>query len=234
MPNPVQQQEDFYTLPYHWFPEQRLKKFEREEKQRLVFNLLTTHCLQPVTRYLDVGCGDGRWTADIHRFLGQPIQTTGVDFSERAIRFARLITPEIDFQLHQGEALPFAESSFDLVTAIEVLEHVEDRSERLFLHELRRVLTKNGLLILTTPSWNLQLARHHFRHYSVERLTELIEENGFAVLAVRGQSIPCYGYKRKLRKRMNLFPWLWKLWKFSYRESSPDKSLNLIIAARPV
>lgn len=230
--DPISAQERLYRLPYHWFPEERLKKFERQEKERLVYGLIDRHAPDPVDAYLDVGCGDGRWTFDIRQQLPAEIRVVGVDFSERAIGFARLIAPEIDFQVQRGEALPFTDRSFDLVSAIEVIEHVEDGAEEAFLAELRRVLRPRGLLILTTPSWNLQLTRHHFRHYSVERLTELVEEAGFELLEMRGQSTPCYGRRRWLRKRMNLFPVIWRLWRGTYRETEPAASLNLILAAR--
>ena len=118
--------EEKYSLPYHWFPQKRIRRFDWEEKQRLVFSLLETHLQSPVERYLDVGCGDGRWTADVHRQLGTRQETTGVDISERALAFARLISPELTFEHSPAEALPFDDDSFDLVTAIEVLEHLPD------------------------------------------------------------------------------------------------------------
>lgn len=234
MTSPVANQEALYKFPYHWFPEERLKKFERAEKQRLIFGLIDQHLNEPPHRYLDVGCGDGRWTSDIHYKLNRVPKTIGIDFSAQAIGFAELISPEIDFQIHTGKGIPFPSNYFDLVTAIEVIEHVEDGAEEEFLWELCRVLKKNGLLILTTPSWNLKLTHHHFRHYSIERLTDLLTTQGFAVLDIKGQSVPCYGIRRKIRKRMNLFPFIWKFWRYSFRETNPDKSLNLIVAARPI
>lgn len=230
--DPIGEQEGLYRLPYHWFPEERLKRFEREEKQRILYELLAEHALRPVRRYLDVGCGDGRWTVDLKSRLDPEAEVVGVDFSARAIGFARLIEPSIDFQVQRGETLPFADRSFDLITAIEVIEHVEDGAEEPFLAELHRLLAPRGLLLLTTPSWHLKLARHHFRHYSVERLGELLTAAGLSILAWRGQSLPCYGRRRWLRKRMSLFPVIWKLWRFTYRETRPEKSLNLMVAAR--
>ena len=231
-PDPIRAQEMLYRLPYHWFPEERLKKFERQEKQRIIFDLLARFAPETLDGYLDVGCGDGRWTFDVRQRLPASCRAVGVDFSERAIGFARLIAPEIEFQVQRGESLPFEDSTFDFLTSIEVIEHVEDGSEETFLSELYRVLRPDGLMILTTPSWNLKLTQHHFRHYSVERLADLVEEAGFEMLQMRGQSIPCYGRPRWVRKRMNLFPVIWKLWRATYREVAPEKSLNLILAAR--
>jgi SAM-dependent methyltransferase len=228
-----QAQEYLYRLPYHWFPEERLKRFEREVKQRIIFSLIEEYCDNLISNYLDVGCGDGRWTSDIHEVINNnSLHSIGVDFSSQAIGFAKLISPHIEFQIQRGEDLPYGDKRFDLVTAIEVIEHVEDGKEEVFLHELKRVLQEDGLLILTTPSWKLRLTHHHYRHYSIERLIELIDSAGLSVICIRGQSIPCYGFRRKLRKRMNLFPVIWKFWRFSFRETSPEKSLNLIVAAK--
>jgi ubiquinone/menaquinone biosynthesis C-methylase UbiE len=136
--------------------------------------------------------------------------------------------------VHKGEELPYPSQSFDLVTAIEVIEHVEDGAEEAFLAECHRVLRPTGLFILTTPSWNLPLTAHHFRHYSIERLSSLLEASQFNILDIRGQSIPWKGKKRKLRKIMSRTPKVWHLWKFTYRETRPEKALNLMVAARPI
>ncbi|MEM6457497.1 MAG: methyltransferase domain-containing protein, partial [Acidobacteriota bacterium] len=227
-----------YRLPYHWFPEERLKRFEREEKQRILARLLDdarADAPTAVARHLDVGCGDGRWTHDLHAHLQRrapDVRTEGVDFSARAIGFARLICPHLTFHVHTGTSLPFDDGAFDLVSAIEVIEHVPDDQERAFLRELRRVCAAGGLLLLTTPSWNLPLTHHHERHYDVDRLVDLIAEAGFRVIGVRGQSRAVRGRGRWLRKRMNWMPKVWKLWRFSYRERPPARSLNLMVVAR--
>jgi ubiquinone/menaquinone biosynthesis C-methylase UbiE len=164
--DPVVEQEAMYRLPYHWFPEERLQKFEREEKQRLIYSLINSFKSRLISSYLDVGCGDGRWTTDIHHYLNDCLKentkTVGIDISERAIRFAKLITPYIDFTVGRAENIPYPSERFDLVTAIEVIEHIEDSAEEQAIHEMRRVLRKDGLLILTAPTWNLKLTSHHF------------------------------------------------------------------------
>jgi ubiquinone/menaquinone biosynthesis C-methylase UbiE len=226
-------QEDFYKIPYHWCPQEPLKEFERLEKQRIVFELLSSYAPQDFINYLDVGCGDGRWTTDIHNFFEENIESTGIDFSERAIGFAKLITPEIKFLVHNAEQLPFSPGSFELVTSFEVIEHVMDGLEEHYLAEIRKIIKSNGLFILTTPSWNLRLSHHHFRHYSIERITNLLEGSGFDILKIRGQSLPCYGFKRKVRRIMGRTPKVWRLWRFSYREVAHQKALNLIVASRP-
>ena len=223
-----------YRLPYHWFPEKGLSKFDREEKQRIIFSLVNSYLKSSCHRYLDIGCGDGRWTSDIHKFLGGKIESWGIDISERAIGFAKLISPEINFKVKRGESTNFDSSIFDLVTMIEVLEHIEERAEKQILKESHRLLKKGGLLIITTPSDNLRLTLHHFRHYSLYRIEELLHENKFKIVEVKGHGRPIYGIKKEIRKFMKQFPLIWKFWKFSYRETVIEKASHLIVAAKPI
>jgi SAM-dependent methyltransferase len=235
--NPVAVQEAAYRLPYHWFPERRLERFEREEKRRIIYGLVDSYRRGPIRRCLAVGCGDGRWATDIHdHLLGvsqRDPETVGIDVSERAIGFARLITPYIGYSLQNAQAIACPCGCFDLVTAIEVIEHIEDEAEASVVREMRRVLRKDGLLVVTVPSQRLRMTEHHFRHYSVEQLKGLLEGNGFDVLDIRGQSLPCYGFWRRVRRRMARTPKVWRLWKHTYRETEPDKALNIMAVARP-
>jgi len=230
--SPVEVQEAAYRLPYHWFPESRLALHERLEKQRIVFEMISQHALKAVEDYLDAGCGDGRWSVDIFNFLGRSPRTHGIDISDRAIGFARLIEPKISFEVGHAERLPYDDDSFDLVSAIEIIEHVVDHAESLVVSELARVLRPGGTLVMTTPTWNLRVPPHHFRHYSINRIRDLLAENGLVTIALRGQAISCNGWRRRLRHYSNRFPVIWRFWRFTYNECSPERALDLLIAAR--
>jgi len=73
---------------------------------------------------------------------------TGCDVAQEALRRARARAPTVEFVL-TGEELPFADESFDVVWAGEVLEHVQDGLG--LLAEVRRVLRPGGRLLLSTP-----------------------------------------------------------------------------------
>ncbi len=100
-------------------------------------------------RVLDAGCGAGYGAAELARHASQ---VTGVDNSNDAIVFAaeRYPLPNLAFQQADCTALPFADGAFDLVTAFEVIEHLENW--RGFLAETRRVLAADGQLIVSTPN----------------------------------------------------------------------------------
>jgi len=100
-------------------------------------------------RVLDAGCGAGYGSAE----LAEMAETvTGVDLASEAIAYARdhYALPNLAFEQASCSALPFADGSFDLVAAFEVIEHLEDW--RGFLAEARRVLGVNGQLVVSTPN----------------------------------------------------------------------------------
>ena len=97
---------------------------------------------------LDVGCGAGLLTEPLAR-LGASV--TGIDASPEVIAVAREHTAsmalDIDYRIGDVQELP---GQFDLVTAMEVIEHVADPSA--FLKALAKRLAPDGLLILSTPN----------------------------------------------------------------------------------
>jgi SAM-dependent methyltransferase len=97
---------------------------------------------------LDAGCGTGYGAAELSRAS----QVVGVDASTEAVAHARLnfSGAGVHFFPAVCEALPFADGSFDLVVAFEVIEHLERWQD--FLAEARRVLRPGGLLLVSTPN----------------------------------------------------------------------------------
>ncbi|HMD57772.1 MAG TPA: class I SAM-dependent methyltransferase [Solirubrobacteraceae bacterium] len=149
-------------------------------------------------RVLDVGCGDGRFAAEL---LRHGADVVAVDVAEEALRRAHAREGELDLRLIEGEgrwALP--DAAFDAVWAGEVIEHVADTAA--WLSEVRRVLRPGGRLLLSTPAHGLLVrlrlalsARafeahfnplgEHLRFYTRASLRRLIEEFGFDQVNVR-------------------------------------------------
>jgi SAM-dependent methyltransferase len=100
-------------------------------------------------RVLDAGCGAGYGSAELAYVAAQ---VTGVDVAADAVEYARAnyAAENLRFEQASVTGLPFADSSFDLVVAFEVIEHLEDW--RGLLNEARRVLAPSGQLIVSTPN----------------------------------------------------------------------------------
>jgi SAM-dependent methyltransferase len=97
---------------------------------------------------LDAGCGSGYGAAA----FGESACVIGTDVSADAIQYARekFAGPVVRFLQAACENLPFGGASFDLVTAFEVIEHIERWQD--LLAEARRVLKTSGVLLVSTPN----------------------------------------------------------------------------------
>jgi len=100
-------------------------------------------------RLLDIGCGIGILAEPLAR-LGCAV--TGVDPSLASLELARTRAKQsgldIDYRQGRGEALPFNDAAFEVVTCCDVLEHVDDLPA--VLSDVARVLTPGGLFLFST------------------------------------------------------------------------------------
>ena len=142
------------------------------------------HSLGPVEHALDVGCGDGRLTAEL-----DARELTAADVSRAALERARRRLPDSAriVELEPDAPLPFDDGAFELVLCAETVEHARD--VQLLLSELRRVLRPGGTLALTTPA-NRPLLRPpdplspHLRFFTRRSLRRLLDELGFDVVSL--------------------------------------------------
>ena len=130
-------------------------------------------------RILDVGCGTG---ANLE-MLGQFGEAHGVDVSTDALAFCRARGLE---RVRHGaaEKLPYEDGSFELVTGLDVVEHLDD--DVAGLSEMRRVLRPGGRVLLFVPAfmflWGVQDdVSHHRRRYTIPTLRRAVREAGFEV-----------------------------------------------------
>jgi SAM-dependent methyltransferase len=227
----IEFQEEEYRLPVHWL----LKKagaIHYERKSRMMAEMIRAAAVRP-GRALDVGCGDGKGTADLQKLLKDRVDFTGVDFSARAIAFARLMAPELEFRVENGSRLSFGDKSFILVVAREVIEHIPPAEVDAFLQEIRRVLQDGGLLLLTTPSVKRRIPEKHFQHFSPQSLQEVLGRNGFAVISMRG-----FGWWPSLKwesiyRRLISLPGCWRVHVWLGCNQEPlARADDLIVLAR--
>jgi SAM-dependent methyltransferase len=97
-------------------------------------------------RILDVGCSNGRF---IEVALRHGIDAWGLELSENAIAAA---APTVQARIYHGDANKIENlgtENFDIITAFDLIEHLFDPFS--FLNNLCRVITKNGLIVITTP-----------------------------------------------------------------------------------
>lgn len=133
-------------------------------------------------RALDVGCGTGGFLAELAR-LGPAV---GMDQAPEALAYCRQRgLPEL-IQHDVGKCpWPIADGRFAVVTALDVVEHVDDDAR--LAAEMRRVLRPGGLAVVSVPSfqwlwsyWDEQLG--HRRRYTKPQLVRLMRRAGFQVV----------------------------------------------------
>ena len=137
-------------------------------------------------RWLDVGSGDGWLATRLH---------------DRLFPRARLECWDAYYSDEYLEKQSWADGStviatrapsdgpFDLVTAFDVLEHVDD--DRAMLRQIHRVLKEDGNLAVSVPAWPMLYGRHdrgllHHRRYRPARMQRLLCEAGFPILSDGG------------------------------------------------
>jgi SAM-dependent methyltransferase len=163
---------------------------------------------------LDVGCGEGVVTERLAQRLA-PATVLGVDADEGRLRqeWESRRAPNLSFATGSAYDLPFEDGSFDLVCAVEVLEHLERPRDA--LAEMSRVASRALLLsVPNEPGWrisHLLAGRNvrdlgntpgHINHWSRRAFADLVADYGriervegvfpwtLAVAALQGRGVP--------------------------------------------
>jgi SAM-dependent methyltransferase len=148
----------------------------REKRNILARNL---RYAGPPGRALDIGsAGGGNSRVLVHHGW----RTVVADLSSEAVDIAR--ARSLDAVQADACDLPWADGTFDLVTAFELLEHVED--DRRAAAEIRRVLRPRGTALITVPAdmrlWSEHdVAVSHFRRYHRDELVRVVEGAGLVI-----------------------------------------------------
>lgn len=107
--------------------------------------LLADNTRSSWTHYLDIGAGHGNLIQKVKTRI--PMHTYVCDYTDELMR---LPGQKVDIANLNNEPLPYADQSFNVVTATEVIEHLEDF--RRVVREIYRVLKPGGVCILSTPN----------------------------------------------------------------------------------
>jgi SAM-dependent methyltransferase len=148
----------------------------------MVRNLLALRAADTsLGKVLDVGCGTG---ALLDQLQSRSTELWGLDASQEALKFCALRGHK---NLLRADAtrIPFRENYFDVITAIGLIEHLND--DLVFLHEIKRILKPNGILVLLTSSfpylWSMHdTANEHKRRYYLRPLNREINKLGFETI----------------------------------------------------
>jgi len=162
------------------------------------FKVVRDHMPADYQRHLDVGCGPGTFIGT----LPDDRNSTGTDVADPQIQYAlrEYKTESHDFQCIPPGDLPFEDNTFDVVTIVEIIEHLEVPVIEALLQEVLRVLVPGGRVILTTPNYgslwpflekvvnaraDVTYEDQHITFFKRARLRAFLERAGFADSAAR-------------------------------------------------
>jgi ubiquinone/menaquinone biosynthesis C-methylase UbiE len=97
------------------------------------------------SQVLDVGCGTGRW---LRRYVQRDARPMGLDATRDMLRRAADKGTACPMVNSPAQSLPFCDGSFDLVSAITVIQHIPPADQRDAIKEMTRVLRPGGHLLL--------------------------------------------------------------------------------------
>lgn len=161
-----------------------------------------------IGKILDIGCGNGMY---LYNLKNQGWDVYGIDPSNHAVNFA---TNELGLEkVTQGflEEIKYPDEFFDVITLNHVIEHLPDPN--LTLKEIKRLLKRNGLFVITTPNFDcvsekifkqywfpLETPRHLYL-YTENTLRKLLEINGLQIIKTK-YDISTYHLSKSLSYRL--------------------------------
>jgi ubiquinone/menaquinone biosynthesis C-methylase UbiE len=184
------------------------------------------HLIEPYEgqTILDIGCGSGKYAA----LMSHTACPVAIDFSPMAMQSALETMqtqgkPEKALLLQaRGEVLPFKDGTFDKVTALDFVEHINQQEYETLLSEIQRVLKPGGTLCIYTPNktyfieffYKLIFGRPYYpQHFGLKTASELtspLKKLGYQVLSISFQPNYVPGLRQAEQIWMHL-PWVGQL-----------------------
>jgi len=146
-------------------------------RRKLIYQLISEfNKKKEDLKILDIGCNSGFL---VNKLQEKNYEAYGCDTDEMAVGYGKGRGIK-NLKVSSFPALDYPDNSFDVITCLDVLEHVEDDNQA--LKEINRIIKKDSVIIMTVPAfqflWGLQdEASHHFRRYSKKELTNKIKNN---------------------------------------------------------
>lgn len=151
-------------------------------RRNLIFDLIRKYKITNKSKIFDFGCGSGYTVGYLQR-MGY--DASGADVSAEAIEFG-LSKGIRNLSVAQGGEIKPLEGGFDLILALDVIEHIKDDLGA--IRAIEMALKPGGMAIMTVPAyqwlWGVQdEVAHHFRRYTMSGLADTVKRSsGFKVV----------------------------------------------------
>jgi len=187
-------------------------------KREIVRNWIQRfHPLKRTDLLADCGAGTGVFAAEMCAIC----HVIAVDDFEESLKLLHERLGEACVRKGSCTTLPLADASVDVLTALDVIEHVED--DLAAVREFSRVLRPGGIAVITVPALRMlwsdwDAALHHYRRYTKSSLLETIPGE-FEILHVNYINVAALPAVYLVRKFRGLKHWL----RFKTASRSEDK-----------
>jgi len=196
-------QEQEYEIPYHYLIRwNSLLSFPDKLHSAPIYLFYLEDIIDKLgplnreMRVLDAGCGDGRLIYEL-RTSGCEATLVGIDYSERAVQFARVFNPDVDFSVDDlTKPKDMHVEPFDVVVSVETLEHIEPAQLQSVVDYLAGCVKPGGRLVVTVPHKNRPMDPKHYQHFSADSLKHALLKSF--------ESIEIYGFYRRTHKEIIL------------------------------
>lgn len=180
---------NFYQQSYELMPSSFKAETQIYQKNVLsisdwrLLHLQSLNKLAKKGKILDIGCGKGNFLLQFKKFFPY-WNLYGIESSKSSFLSAKENLSS-DTVLYQGIYKKYIfHEKFDLIVALNVLEHVEN--PRQFLQDIRDDLTDDGIVCFDVPNFKVNpsdvYVYDHLTHFTVETLKNLLEHTGYQIL----------------------------------------------------
>jgi ubiquinone/menaquinone biosynthesis C-methylase UbiE len=122
--------------------------FTEETKLRIIKNCVERAKFKAGDRIADLGCGSGAFTALLK--YEHDLDATGLDISDRLIRYAQRVYPDVEFMVGDVESQPFDDNSIDGALLSGIVHHFPNPTK--FAEEVHRILKPGGHFVAFDPN----------------------------------------------------------------------------------
>ena len=189
---------DYESIPTGYYDHVYKRQHGIQSKwHHLKFDFFAEHIANN-DHVLDIGCGPGTLLGNLASFA----KGVGIDISSSQIDYANkhYQSEKCSFECFDGIRCPYEDGSFDVVTLVEVIEHLRPETVDKLFSEAYRVLKPQGRLYVSTPNYGslwpllekavnrtseLSYKEQHINRYKRHRLKQEIEDKGFSQTSVR-------------------------------------------------
>ena len=143
---------NYESIPVGYYDSIYKRKKGIQSKWHHIHYNLVKRILGNYKKHLDVGCAGGTFI----NFLDKKKISHGVDISDNQINYAKknYQTNKHKLFLIKNNILPFKNNNFDIITNLQLIEHLSIKDNKELIKEIHRVLKPNGKLIITTPNYH--------------------------------------------------------------------------------